>query len=331
MRALLALAIPLIATTDLLAQTAGGIDAKAMLQSLQDIQQKATLSAKSQLTQTISDFSAAAGDDASALNFYMQAVQVTRFAGQEREQTAFQDWKKREMDRLDPMAIRLALRYTTISLQRSAGATDAQIFPVVLAYVQEAQADLAQVQAREIAPAPAGGGGRIGRQGFGGNVGGGEGGADRQIMEKAVNENIFSRWYNIQDKLSNLDKWTYVPADIDGIYQTFLLPIMRKNRDPRVLQYWDDKLATEKNAAASATAEFTTDRYNGTRRPSLLWGRAEDEVVIGMRDQGLTDMFNLVKAFPDHPDATKWVQELKGLLTAAPAVAASGTTATAPQ
>ena len=99
------------------------------------------------------------------------------------------------------------------------------------------------------------------------------------------------------------------------MYNQVLLPYMRKHRDPRVIQYWDNKILTEKAQASSATAAFNTDRFNLTRRPSLLWIRAEDEVAIGQRDQGLTDMYNLVKNFPAHPDAGKWIKELQGLLT----------------
>jgi hypothetical protein len=125
--------------------------------------------------------------------------------------------------------------------------------------------------------------------------------------------------------LGGLSNWEQTPANIDSMYEQVLLPIMRKKRDPRVLQYWDAKIMQEKGEASTATAAFSTDRFNLTRRPSLLWSRAEDEVVIGQRDQGITDMYNLVKTFPAHPDAGKWIKELEGLLTAPPAVAAGGT------
>jgi hypothetical protein len=166
---------------------------------------------------------------------------------------------------------------------------------------------------------------RDGGQGFGG------GDPGERIMEEDVSQNVFSAWYNVGGQLSGLEDWDLVPADIDGIYEKFLLPIMRKNRDVRVLAYWDNKINIARVAASDATASFGTDTYNQTTRPSLLWSRAEDEIVIGQRPQGLTDMYNLVKGFPTHPDETKWITELEGLLTTPPAVAAGGTSAPAPQ
>jgi hypothetical protein len=308
MRVLPAIAIPFLIGSNLLAQTAPAIDAKAMLASLQDIRQKQADSAKSQLVQTIRDFTAASADDGAALDFYMEAVRVTRFVGQPHEDTAFHDWKKEQMSRLKPAAIRTALRYTTLSLQRAAGATDDQIFPVLLAYAQDTAAILPSLTET--------GADRRG------------GGDDQDILKQAVSDNIFARWYNIGGQLSNVDNWEPVPGNINGMYEKVLLPVMRKNRDPRILQYWDDKIMAEKGAASVATAAFSTDRFNLTRRPSLLWSRAEDEVAIGMRNQGITDMFNLVKAFPGHPDAGKWIPELEGLLASAgntgPAAPAAG-------
>jgi hypothetical protein len=310
MRPLLAFALPFFIGSALIAQTTAPIDAKSMLASLQDIKQKQADSAKSQLLQTITDFTAACSDDGAALNFYVEAVRVTRFVGRDHEDSAFREWKKDQLDRLKPSAIRIALRYTMLSLQRAAGATDDQIFPVLLGYASDTADILPALDAPGIP-----GKGR---------------GEDQDILREPVSDNIFARWYNIGGQLSALDNWEPVPANIDGIYQKILLPVMRKNRDPRILKYWDNKIITERGRASTETAAFDTDRFNLTRRPALLWSRAEDEVAIGMRDQGVTDMYNLVKAFPAHPDAAKWIAELEGLLAPpAPAPAATGGTAPA--
>jgi hypothetical protein len=272
-------------------------DVRTMLATLQDLKQKQADSSKTQLSQAITDFSAAATDENSALDFYAEAVRVTKFVGQQRAETAFHDWRKNELGKVNGDAVRAVLRYTTLSLQRSAGATDEQIFPSLLAYAQDTAS---------IAPSL----------------------DDQPILRQPVSDNIFAQWYNISSRLAGLDKWEPVPGNIDGIYEKLLLPVMRENRDPRILQYWDDKIFAEKEKASAATAAFSTDRFNQVRRPILLWSRAEDEVAIGMRDQGINDMYNLVKAFPTHQDAGKWIPELQSLLTAPAATgapAASGT------
>lgn len=268
-----------------------------MLQGLDQLKQKQQQAAHASLTNTLTAFSNAASTDQGAQDFYLQAVQATQFVGQSHEQTNFQNWRKREVGRMNPAAIRACLRYTTLSLERAAGATDQQIFPAVLAYAQETQQLLPTI-------------------------------GDDPIMRQPITGNIFAKWYNLSDQLSSLDDWSMQPGDIDGIYEKFLLPIMRKNRDPRVLQYWDTKLLEESTAASSSTNAFSIDRYNQDRRPELLWSRAEDVVTIGARDQGLTTMYSIIKNFPAHPSAGKWIDELKNLLTnptGATGTAASGT------
>jgi hypothetical protein len=336
LRFLTAPTVLLFLGSSLLAQT---IDAKGMLEGLQAIKQKQSASAKQQLAQTIADFTAASSDDGAALNFYIEAVRVTRFVGRVDADSAFSLWKKALVPRLNPSAIRTALRYTTITLQRAAGATDDQIFPVLLQYAQETQDDLPSLLARPQPPQNVPVGMQRSERRAERNAEGGlaDGAVDIQqdpgerIMEQDVTENIFTRWYNIADQLSGLQNWANVPSDIDGMYKNFLLPYMRKNRDPRVLDYWDNRIITDRGAASQATAEFSVDRYNMTTRPALLWSRAEDEIVIGRRDQGITDMYGLVKAFPTHPDAGKWITELEGLLRTPPAVAATGSSPTTPQ
>jgi len=333
MRFLLATAASLTLGSSLLAQTPGPIDVNAMLAGLQDLKQKQADSARHQLAQTISDFTAAYSDDAAALDFYIEAIRVTRFVGRDDADSTFDVWKKAMTPRLNAHAIATALRYTTLSLQRAAGGTDAQMFPVLFAYTEDTQAHLPSLLALPDAgdqPTPQRGYGE--RHGERNTEGGGPAGPDpgERIMEEDVSQNVFARWYDIGDELSQLKDWEPVPANVDAMYQKFLLPIMRKNRDPRLLQYWDNRIISERGVASSETAEFSSDHYNSTTRPALLWGRAEDEILIGQRDQGITDMYGLVKAFPAHPDAGKWITELEGLLAPPPAVAAGGTAPATP-
>jgi hypothetical protein len=333
MRFLAVPAVSLLLSSGLIAQTTTPIDPRTILAGLQQIKQKQSAAAKQQLTQTLSDFNAARGDAASAVSFYEQAVDVTRFIGRPDAGTAFETWKKDVVPRMNPAAVQTALWYTSISVQRAAGATDDEIFPAVLAYAESVQPDLADLLAPVVPPgtppnAPGMAGQRGERRGErdrnapqGLGIAGDGADPGEKIMEEEVSENVFS----------GLDKWEMVPANIDGIYEKFLLPIMRKNRDARILDYWDNKILNARGVASSSTGSFNTDNYNQEIRPALLWSRAEDEIVIGQRPTGLTDMYNLVKSFPAHPEAAKWIAELEGLLSAPPSVAADGTSQTAPQ
>ena len=208
MRPFLAFAVSLLLTSRLIAQSTQPVDVNSMLAGLKDLKQKQTQTATSELTQTINDFSAAAATDSAAVAFYCEAVRVTQFVGQSREQTTFHDWKKRESPKLSGPAIRTCLRYMVISLQRAAGATDRQIYPVLFAYAQDTEQLLADI-------------------------------SDEEIATQSIADNIFAHWYLLRSQLSGLENWESSPANLNGIYDKALLPMKRKTRDPAILQCWD--------------------------------------------------------------------------------------------
>lgn len=288
--------------TVLLAQSGPQVDPNTILANLQQLRAKHTVSAKAQVANTLRDFSTAAATPESALAFYLQAVQVTRFAGDTREGTELRDWKKKEADRLKNPALANALRtclsYMALSMQRVEGATNAQLFPALLNYATQTQALLPSI-------------------------------GDQELIQQPISGNIFSRWYGCGGQLGGLQDWEQTPENTDGIYTEVLLPIMRKNRDPRILQYWDAKIARETAAAATAKA-FDADVISNTRKPSLFWSRAEDMLLIGQRAAAVSEMYTVIKNYPNHPNAGKWMDELQGILTApaasgAPAAGMSGT------
>jgi hypothetical protein len=393
MRALAAPAVYLMLASGLMAQYVPVADPKTILEGLQAIKAKQAQASSAQTNLTITTFSNAAASDAAAIDFLQQAVWATQFVGRDQADNAFNEWKKSQGAQLNGDAVRAALRYTTISLQRAAGGTDKQIFPVLLAYAQDTAPLLATIapQSRfrggfgrfgqfggQAGAGGQGGGGADGGTDTGGAAdtgeggggagggGGGGGGGGRQrgegrrnggargqtspgqqqqqrpvgpvvivpglqdIADIPVSQNIFARWYALSEQLDGLKNWELVPANVDKMYEQFLLPYMRTTRDPRLIAYWDDKIATETAAASDTAAQFNTDNFNNIRRPKLLWWRAEDYLVLGQKDKGLTDMYAVIKGFPNHPEAAKWIQELQDLLTPAVTPAAAPAPATPP-
>ena len=122
--------------------------------------------------------------------------------------------------------------------------------------------------------------------------------------------------------------WEMVPGNVDGIFQKIILPELRAQHDPRLLEYWDMKVKREGEAAARSRLAFDLDRFNQIRRPELLWNRAEDELALGQRGKAINDMFNVIKANPTHPNASAWVSKLETVI--APPTAPASTPAGAP-
>ena len=61
--------------------------------------------------------------------------------------------------------------------------------------------------------------------------------------------------------------------------------------------------------------DFEERQWSQVKRPAMLWARCQDMLLLGQRNRALTEMFNLIKAFPQHPEAASWISQLEQAIT----------------
>lgn len=317
-----------------MAQDAPPVDLKTVLETLKQSKEKRATSEKTNLAKVTQDFRAAAANNATAINFYELAYAATKFDGKAREHADFQEWKKNEADKLksDAMqnAVRLHLNYLTISLQRASGATMQQLEQSLIAHIAalnaagagDTEARYRRDKAKEMKDAgikaAKGDGARM--QTF----------WDQEITKQTISGSIFVQWYGAQKLFSNMKEWETNPFSVDGIYTQTLLPYFRQNKDPRALAYWDEKIQHEAQVVSNTSLAFKIDQFNSIRRPALLWQKATDMIAIGQRNRGISEMVNLIKNFPDHPELASWITTVEGMVAAPAPAASAAATGTAP-
>jgi hypothetical protein len=120
-----------------------------------------------------------------------------------------------------------------------------------------------------------------------------------------------------------IEGWVQRPSDFDGIYDNIVQPELRSELSQRVFDYWDAKLRTEADRATRTKLNYEVDKFNTLRRPELLWGRAMEFAYLGQKNRAATEMFNVIKTYPTHPDAAQWIEDLQKFI----APPASGTAA----
>lgn len=224
-------------------------------------------------------------------------------------------FKEREVQN----AVHLHLEWLVITLQRSNGATVKELLPSIINYSKELLGDQAMMEAlddtikkEKAAPGP----GKPRNQ----NVKDDQ--AARRthdsILNKNINNSIIVQWLKLGDFLT-LEKWENNPGNLDGIYTRIVQPELRNQRDPHVMDYWDMKLKKEADAATKSKLSFEVDKFNTLRRPALLWSRAQEYTYLGQKNRAVSEMFNLIKTYPNHPDASDWVSALENVLAPQPA------------
>jgi hypothetical protein len=277
-----------------------GVDAAAVLATLKDLRAKQTTVVTHEKTNVLAAINGAIANPGKA---YQQAVAAVEPQGGNNNNEASRnpEWRRRQGDLLLNRdfinGLRLQLVYLALTFQHQMGAKTADLLNPLLDYV--AQAAQAADAVYNFEP-----------------------------LRRGIGESVFAAYFQVAPFLAGMSGWEDRPFNVEGIYEKTILPEMRLEKDPRLLAYWDSHIQGEGAAAAGSQNALQINKFNTIRLPSLLWGRAEDEIALGRQSQGIADMLTQIKAHPDHPDFQKWASELEQLVSPpAPAPSPSATPA----
>ena len=321
------------------------MDMAQILQALKALKTQQVQQSKSQKMRALQDVTAGASNPTKAADMWEEAVRATQFAGSSKEGAQYREWKDNEGSALRTKevasALRLHFNWLAITLQRSAGAEIKELLPAIIQHTKEATAskiameqfDENMKREKELANGRPGRGERKNNDAAVKKM-------YEQVISKSVASGVIAKWLQIEPLVSEVSKdkekggWEMAPANVDAIFGTIVLPELRAQKDPRVPEYWDMRLRTEAEEATKNKLDFEAGKFNAITRPQLLWQRAQDMAAIGQRNRAISEMFNLVKAHPAHPNASAWVasleQQLSQALAPAPAPAANAPAAPAP-
>lgn len=278
------------------AQTIKSKEIEAILRELESLSEQRIKLVGSERENALKKVRAAAASEASAAAFYEEAIRVTQFAGVKREGGEFREWKKRSSDQLGSPAMRRAiqfhLNYLALSLERAMGKEIPELLPGLLAHAKGLtdSADLFDEMDQSVK------------------------GAVNEMLSKSVAAGVFAEGMGLGPALSGLKDWEMSPGNANGIYTTTILPELRRVKDPRLIQYWDARINIESARAADDTRDFEAAKFEGIRKPQLVWSRAEDMLLLGQTVPALTEMLRVIKAYPAHPQAGAWIAKLRDIL-----------------
>jgi hypothetical protein len=318
------------------------VDLKQLLQGLKQFKEQNETGLKTRRNSAYQQITAAAASNEKAAAFWTDAVLAVQFAGVDHQTQAVRDWKQGEGEGLKVKecanAARLHLVWLGLTIQHSAGAETKQLLPNVIDFTKQLEADEAGI-------------GRVSDQ-----IDKLKGTAKRNVPNKALSEDthakklhdsilktsvttsVVAKKLQISDLLADVGRrkkrnddgegggsgWEPTPGNVNGIYASIILPEFRATKDPRLLEYWDLMIRKGQENIYAGMPDFEEKQWSQVKKPTMLWSRAQDQVLIGQRNRGITEMFNLIKAYPQHPEAAGWISHLEGL--AAPAAAPQATT-----
>ena len=303
-----------------------------MLQALRQLREQTALKTKADKQRALQEVSSAAASGESAVNAWEKAVMATQFDGVAKEATAFKAWRDGEGEALKEAecknAARLYFQWLALTLQRSSGTPVKDMIPSVINYTKELLSDQAAMENLDESMK------REKEKNDGKQRGmqrkSNDGDVKKMhdsILNKGLGGSMVVQWLKLGEWV-NVEHWEGTPGNFDGIYEKTILPELRLQRDQRVLEYWDLKIKREGDRAAKSKLEFEHDKFLTQKLPRLQWGKAGDMATLGFKNRAATEMFGLIRKFPQHPDAGEWMGRLEEMLMpAAPQPAATPATA----
>ncbi len=304
-------------------QDAPPVNLNELLQALRGIKTQQVQQTKAAKQKALQQVQAAAASAAAAAASWEEAVRTTQFEGAAREGSQFKEWRERDGEALKEKeaanAAQLHFKWMALTLQRSMETPMKDLLPLIIGFTKELAADQIAIESL---------GDDIRREREA--AGSGKHGKDRktndeavkrvhdQIIRSPVSNSIAAQVLKI-GPLLDVDGWEMSAGDLDGIYNKVILPELRASRDPRLLEFWDIRLKRDSEKATKSKLAFEIEKFNQVRRPEILWGRAQDVLLLGQKNRAVGEMFNLIKTFPTHPRATEWVAAFEKILSPPPA------------
>ncbi len=317
------------------AQDGQAVDIGQMLQQLRALRADTATKTKADKQKAIQQVTAAAASGESSVQAWESAVMATQFDGVTKEASAFKAWRENEGEALKEAegknAARLYFQWLALTLQRSSGATVKEMLPAIINYTKELASDQAgmenlddTIKREKEREATKRGNPRKSNDGEVKKM-------HDSILKGGLGGSVVVQWLKLGEWV-NVPNWENSPGNFDGIYDNIVLPELRAQRDQRVLEYWDMKIKREGDAAAKSKLEFEHDKFLTQRMPALLWKKAADMALLGMKNRAATEMFTLIRKYPQHPNAGEWMSKLEEMLMppAAPAPAPAPATGTVP-
>jgi hypothetical protein len=306
------------------------VDLKQLLQGLKQFKEQNETGLKTRRNAAYQQVTGAASSNERAAAFWSDAVLAVQFAGVDHQTQAVRDWQKGEGEGLKVKecanAARLHLVWLGLTIQHAAGAENKQLLPNVVDFVKQLEADEAGIErVSDLIDKAKAKKGTVANKALSEDTHAKK--LHDSILKTSVATSPVAKKLQIADLLGDVGKrrkknddgepsnWETVPGNVNGIYNAIILPEFRASKDPRILDYWDMVVRKGQESIYAGMPDYEEKQWTQVKRPSLLWSRAQDLVVIGQRNRGITEMYNLIKAFPQHPDAAGWIAQLEGMAT----------------
>jgi hypothetical protein len=271
------------------AQRDANINSSSVLRELETLVAKREGAVENSRAEAVRTLRPAASGGSQATSLYQTAVQETLFAGKQNQASAFADWRKANGDLLRSRdmqtAVGLHVRYLLLGMEAARTEDDNASAAASAAYASDLAAFLANA---DKLPKEA-----------------------SQLLNQPASDGVFAKWLRLGPFLPPAKQWEPAAGNLEGILEKNVRSVWRKTKNPDLLQTHDLVIEFESRRVADGKLEHAADRFNSERLPRLLYLRAKDTALLGMKNRAASELMDTARRHPDHPDFDSWAQSIR--------------------
>lgn len=241
----------------------------------------------------ISEISSQASSGSAAVDFYLRALDSTRY---KTNHPAFIDWD-RQNDRIlhtisFQTAVLLQLRYLVLALHRDDQHDEYAQVPEALAYLK----DLAGIQSSTVSS-----------QGLSQEA--------LTFIQQPLTNSEVAQWLQISDLLPASKNFAPAPGIYEDIMEKNVRGPLRDKKDSRLPATWDTQIEAESAIAAASGDHEKIEIFNKSRLPGLLFRQVQDTALIGQPNRSIGEVMLLIQKYPGNPQVSDWINYARDALT----------------
>jgi hypothetical protein len=128
-----------------------------------------------------------------------------------------------------------------------------------------------------------------------------------EMKGKTVRDSVITKYLGFTG-FNDKDQGSWSVRDIPRFYRANILDPLRTKPTPATLAAWDDVIAM-----ANAD-EPDTDNWNNIINPSLQFDRACDAYLLAPSTESLETLVNFIRTYPTYPKAGDWIKRVHQLI-----------------
>lgn len=272
----------------------------------------------------------ASSSSAEAVSLWLASVRAMEFDKLNRKSADFEEWRKKNDDKLHDAgfanALRLQCRYLKLCLEADTPEKAAAAGPAIVALVEEAIK--AMPQCAQYAP--------LLREDAFSSVTAKKLGVEKQCPEgwsKALLslDGHFER-FSADARASNpasLPALWEVRLRLERAHAEALDQTARVQRRKRAPEAPGRRPSTARDSSRDESDTKYVEAFETDKYPSLLWAMGEDYYKAGMRRRGIEALFGVLRKYPKHTKASEWVDRVTTMAEELAAEGKAPATATA--